>query len=141
MRFGLDLDLVQEVVAACEISPLPDAPAPVPGVVTIDGQVVAVIDPKRHFDRNGSSELGIGSRFLLVRSPLGTIAIVADAVEGVREVLRSAVKAAEQLTGGMCLLKDIAAAFGGLIYIFDPKSLLTTTDETVLRAALARLSS
>lgn len=141
MRFGLDLDLVQEVIAACEISPLPDAPAPVAGVVTLGGQVVAVVDPKRHFDRGGLSQLGIETRFLLVKSSLGTIAIIADAVDGVREVLRSALKTAEQLVGGMSLLRDVAAVLDGLIYIFDPRSLLTPVDEASLRVALGRIGS
>jgi purine-binding chemotaxis protein CheW len=139
IRFGLDVDLVQEVIAACEVSPLPDAPAPVSGVVTIDGEVVAVVDPHRHFKRDGVATLGIETRFLLVKSPVGTIAIVADAVEGVIDVLHSALKAAEQLVGGMSLLKNVAAAVGGLVYIFDPKALLTATDEAALRAALGRL--
>jgi purine-binding chemotaxis protein CheW len=141
MRFGLELDLVQEVVAACAVSPLPDAPASVSGVVTIDGEVVPVVDPRLHFDRRELSQLKIETCFLLVKSPIGTIAIIADAVEGVREVLRSALKAAEQLVGGMSLLRDVAAAFGGLIYIFDPKSLLTAADEASLRTALGRLQS
>ena len=139
MRFGLDVDLVQEVIAACEISPLPDAPEAISGVVTIDGRVVAVVDPHRHFKQEDTTPLGIESRFLLVNSSVGTIAIIADAVEGVIDVLRSALKAAEQLVGGMSLLKDVAAAVGGLVYIFDPKLLLTAADAASLRAALARL--
>jgi purine-binding chemotaxis protein CheW len=139
MRFGLDVDLVREVIAACAVSPLPDAPAPISGVVTIDGNVMAVVDPHRHFSHGDTATLGIDTRFLLVRSSVGTIAIIADAVEGVTDVLRSALKAAEELVGGMSLLQDVAAAIGGLIYIFDPKLLLTPADEASLRTALGRL--
>lgn len=139
MQFGLDLDLVKEVVAACEVSPLPDAPASIAGVVTIDGDVLPVVDPRWHFDRRGSSSLKIDTRFLLVRSSTGTIAIIADAVEGVRDVMRSALKAAEQLAGGMSLLRDVAATVGGMIYIFDPRGLLSPSDEAALQAALNRL--
>jgi chemotaxis signal transduction protein len=141
MLFGLDLDLVQEVVAACEISPLPDGPTPVAGIVTIDAQVMAVVDPKRHFAPDGVSQPAVDTRFLLVQSPVGTIAIMADAVEGVRDVLRSTLKGAEQLVSGMSLLRDFAATVGGLIYIFDPKHLLSPADAASLEAALARLQS
>ena len=75
MLFGLDLDVVQEVVAACEISPLPDGPTPVAGIVTIDAQVMAVVDPKRHFAPDGVSQPAVDTRFLLVQSPVGTIAL------------------------------------------------------------------
>lgn len=141
MRFGLDLDLVQEVVAACAINPVPDIPLSVSGLVTIGDQVIAVVDPRRHFHPHDHCPIALDTRFLLVKSPIGTIAIVADAVEGVREVLRSTLKGAEQLLGGMSLLRDFAAAMGGLIYIFDPKGLLTPSDETMLRAALGQLQS
>jgi chemotaxis signal transduction protein len=141
MLFGLDLDLVQEVVAACEISPLPDGPGPVAGVVTIDAQVMAVVDPKRHFTSGGASQPAIDARFLLVTSSVGTIAIMADAVEGVRDVLRSTLKGAEQLVSGMSLLRDFAATVSGLIYIFDPKHLLSPADAESLKAALGRLQS
>jgi purine-binding chemotaxis protein CheW len=141
IRFGVDLDSVQRVVAACEVSPLPDAPTAVSGVVTIDGDVIAVVDPHRLFSKDRSTQPGLDSRFLLVTSPSGTIAIVADMVEGAREVLRTALKAAEQLVSGMSLLREVAVAVGGLIYIFDPKSLLTEADAVTLRAAISRLKS
>jgi purine-binding chemotaxis protein CheW len=137
MRFGLDVDLVQRVIAACEISPLPGAPAAVNGIVTLGGDIVAVVDPILAFFPNQASELGMASRFLLVRTPLRTLAIIADTVDGIQA---RPMGAAEPLPASIAQLKEIAAAPDGLIYISDPEGLLSRSDELRLDAAIGEFS-
>ena len=137
MRFGLDVDLVQRVVAACEISPLPGAPTAVSGIVTLGGDIIAVVDPILAFFPDQAAQLGASSRFLLVRTPLRTLAIIADVVDGIQV---RPVTTASPLPASVAQLKEIAAAPDGLIYISDPEGLLSQSDEVRLSAAIVELT-
>jgi purine-binding chemotaxis protein CheW len=139
MRFGLDVDLVQRVIAACEISPLPGAPAAVNGIVTLAGDIIAVVDPILAFFPDQASELSMASRFLLVRTPLRTLALIADTVDGIQARPTGAATAAP-LPASVAQLKEIAAAPDGLIYISDPEGLLSQSDELRLSAAIGEFS-
>ena len=44
--YGIDVHRVQEVLGACELSPLPLAPRGVRGLVNLRGQIVTAIDPR-----------------------------------------------------------------------------------------------
>ncbi|CAN5736669.1 chemotaxis protein CheW [soil metagenome] len=48
-RFGLDLTSVREVVRAVFITPLPDAPAVIEGIIDVRGEIVPVYDLRRRF--------------------------------------------------------------------------------------------
>lgn len=137
IRFGLDVDLVQRVVAACEISPLPGAPAAVNGVVTMGGDIIAVVDPILAFYPDQTSQLGASSRFLLIKTSLRTFAIIADAVDGIQGRPSGT---ATPLPASIPQLKEIAAASDGLLYISDPEGLLSPSDELRLSAAIVEFA-
>ncbi len=140
IRFGVAVDLVQAVIPACEISPLPGAPAAVEGIFTMGGEVVAVVDPLRAFYADRATRLNLGTRFLLVNTPHRKLALTAERVDGVSQHRRRDGEAA-RLVPNAAQLREIAAADDGLLYITAPDALLSDSDEVRLSGAIIEFTS
>jgi purine-binding chemotaxis protein CheW len=140
IRFGVGVASIQRVVAACEVGPLPGAPPSVSGVVTMDGAVVAVVDPVIPFYPEQPTRIAIASRFLLVSTKVRKLAIIADTVDGVQKWEIGDALGSGNLPASIDQLKGIASAPDGLIYISDPDRLLSKSDELRLDSAFQGLS-
>src|ERR1700736_6338822 len=81
-RFALPLAVVEQVVRAVEVTPLPKAPPIVLGAINVHGRVLPVLDVRRRFlvpDR----EIGPDDWFLLAHTARRTVVLVVDESEGV----------------------------------------------------------
>jgi purine-binding chemotaxis protein CheW len=136
-RFGLPVARVDRVEPACEINPLPDAPAVVLGVISVRGALTPVLDLRRRFGE-GSEDIALDQRFVLTRSATRNLAVLADAVEDIHQVARDAIVKMAHLFPGTGRLNGLAAVPDGLIYIHDPEGWLAEHDEAQLDAALRR---
>jgi purine-binding chemotaxis protein CheW len=136
IRFGVAVDLVQAVIPACEISPLPGAPAAIEGVFTMGGEIIAVVDPLHAFYADRATRLDLGTRFLLVNTARRKMALTADQVEGVTQQARGDAEAARQLAPNAAQLREIATTPDGLIYITAPDALLSDSEEARLKGAI-----
>lgn len=139
LLFGLPVDIVQRVIPACEVSPLPDAPPVVRGIIRFDGDILPVIDPHRPFNNGLSTSLRVASVFIIVQSLRRRLAIIADQIDGTQVVPQSTLRGADHLTTGLALIREIGATPHGLIYIYDVEHLLLEEDDTALSAALDKL--
>jgi len=140
LRFGVDVDLVQAVIPACEISPLPGAPAAIEGVFTMGGEIVPVVDPLHTFYKDRATRLDLGTRFLLVNTVHRKLALTAESVDGVTEAPRGNGEATRRLAPSAAQLREIAATPDGLIYITAPDALLSESDETRLSSAIVEFT-
>ena len=83
--FGVDVDLVQEILRFLPVTRIPLAPAPVAGLVNLRGQLVPAIDARLC--------VGIGSEGapseptnVVVRATDGTVSLLVDDIGDVLEV-------------------------------------------------------
>lgn len=82
-EYAVAIDRVREVLKAPPITEVPRAPADILGVVTVRGEVVAVIDPRGRLGLPPST-LGEGAgRIVLVSAEEGTCALLVDRVASV----------------------------------------------------------
>lgn len=84
--YGIESSYVREVYHLKEITPLPDTPPFVLGIINVRGQIVSVIDVKKLFDlpERGLTDL---NKVIIVRSKEMELGIIADSIRGVRSVL------------------------------------------------------
>lgn len=136
-RFGLAAANVERVIHAVDVAPLPDAPEAILGVINVHGTPVPVIDLRVRLSLSRRS-VGLRDRFALVRTPLRLVAVAADAVEGTAAIPEDAVADAAPLVTGACLIRGIAAAPGGLVYLYDADALLSPAEAADLAEALSR---
>ncbi|SEI88715.1 chemotaxis protein CheW [Frateuria terrea] len=134
-RLGLPLAAVERVEHACEVTPLPGAPAAVPGVINLQGRIAAVVDLRRR--------LGLVPRpvvpsdaFIVLQLPQHLFALPADEVEGVQEVDLKHLVPADTLVGGLAKVQGVVKTAQGLLLIEDPQQFLDVHDMRALDDAL-----
>jgi len=83
-RFALPLASVARVVRAVEVTPWPDAPPAMLGVIDVQGKIMPVLSLRRQFAR-ADREIQLDDQMVIVRAGTRMVALLVDAVEGVRE--------------------------------------------------------
>ena len=80
-RYAVESAHVHEVCRLTELTPLPGTPAFVLGIISVRGQIVSVIDPKRFFDlpQKGLTDL---NKVILISDGTMEFGLLADAVLG-----------------------------------------------------------
>ena len=135
-RYALYLPAVQAVVWAVEITPLPQAPDCVAGVINFQGQVVPVFNLRRRF-RLPERELQLDDHILLARTARRLVALVVDAVGGVLECADGETVSADAILPGTEYLAGVLKRPDGLVLIHDLDSFLSLAEDQALEAALA----
>jgi len=138
-RYALSLESVAKVVRAAAITPLPQAPEIVLGVLDLQGEVIPVINLRKRF-RLPERRLRHDDHFLIARSSTRTLALVVDLAEEVREERELAVKAPEEVVAGLELVQGVASTEDGIVLIHDLERLLFPAEEELLSRALGEVS-
>jgi purine-binding chemotaxis protein CheW len=83
--FGVPVEKVQEVLEYQEITPVPLAPAVLPGIINLRGQILMAIDLKLRLNlsTNGS---GKAPMMVVVRTSEGAICLLVDKIGNVLDV-------------------------------------------------------
>lgn len=121
--FGLPLEKVERVLRAVEVTPLPRTPAVVSGVVDLAGEIVPVIDLRRHVGLPPRA-MQLEDHLLVVRVAGRLLALWVDRTGEVTtwcsaDLLPVATAAADP---GLC---GIARSADGLILILDLEAFLS----------------
>lgn len=84
-RFAVDLELVREVVAVCQLSRPPGTPSILRGFLALDGQPIPVLDPRRLFGGEEAALHPDAHLVILARAPTA-LALLVDRALGLEEV-------------------------------------------------------
>jgi purine-binding chemotaxis protein CheW len=134
-RFGLPLSAVDRIVPVVDIVPLPKAPDIVLGVVNVQGRIIPVVDPRKRF-RLPERAIVLTDRLVIARTSRRPVALVVDAVDGVRDIAeREAVPAIDVLPNA-AYVEGVVKQKDGLILIHDLDKFLSLEEETVLDRAM-----
>lgn len=130
----MDLEVVQRIERAAEITKVPESPALISGIIDYHGKIVPVFDLRKKL-KLPDKELSAEMRFLLIRTESKHLIIVADVVEGVINV------PAEVIMPGTEIDKDLIQAAivrlaDGVIFIYDVEKFLSAEEETELKKVL-----
>jgi purine-binding chemotaxis protein CheW len=121
--YGVPLEAVERVVRMAAITPAPQAPEVVLGVVDIQGVVVPVLDLRRRLelpDRTPS----LDDRILVVRSGGQWAAFIVDEVTGLMRPEASQLTAARDISVGMECLSGVARTGSGMVLLLDLERLV-----------------
>jgi purine-binding chemotaxis protein CheW len=133
-RWALPLAAVERVVGMVAVSPLPESPVGVRGVINVHGEIVPVLDLDLRIGR-AAREHGAGARLLLARTSRGRVALAVDDVVGVIAIDASAIGPAPDAMPAP--VAGIAAFGDGVLLIYDVDAFLSPGDEQAVAAALA----
>jgi purine-binding chemotaxis protein CheW len=134
-RYALRLAVVERIVRAVEVTPLPRAPEIVQGVVDVEGVVIPVMNIRQ---RLGLPEKQItpGDRFIVARTQRRPVIIVLDTVQSILEIPTEQVMTADQILPHSRYLEGVVKFPDGMIFIHDLDQFLSLDEEQALTQAL-----
>jgi len=135
-RYALPVAAVERIVAAMEVTPLPDAPDLVCGVVNLQGRLVPVVNMRQRFGWP-ERELQLDDRLVVARTRRRWLGFFVDAVQGVIDPPPEMLVTAEALCAELGCIAGVAKLADGLILIHDLERLLSTDQQRQLDDALA----
>jgi purine-binding chemotaxis protein CheW len=137
-RYGLRADAVREVVRAATITPLPNAPAVVEGILNVRGSVIAVLDLRRRFELP-ARPLDPSEYFVLARAGDRDVALRVDRATELIAVDPAEIDRAEPLLSRSRYVDGVAKLADGLVLIHDLETFLSAAEAATVDQALAGL--
>lgn len=134
-RYALHLSAVDRVVRMVHITPLPNAPDIVLGIVNMQGRVIPVINIRQRFNLP-RREIVLTDRLIFAHMKWRPVALVADSVTGVVECSGQSLIPAEEILHEFKYLEGIIKFRDGLILIHDLDKFLSLEEEECLDVAL-----
>lgn len=135
LHVALRLSSVERVVRAVYVSPLPDAPEIVSGVVNVQGRVIPVVNIRRRF-RLANRPAALTDRLVIAHTNQRPVALMADAVSGVLEYPEPDIIDAASIFPGMAYVDGVAKLEDGLILIHDLDRFLSLDEASALERAM-----
>jgi purine-binding chemotaxis protein CheW len=138
-RYALPLAVVEQVVRAVDVTPLPKAPPIVLGAINVHGRVLPVLNVRRRFlmpDR----EIGPADWFLLAHTARRTVVLVVDESEGVVERPQAEIVLSAQIHPGLEPFPGVLRLDDGLVLIHDLERFLSSDEARALDEAMEEAS-
>ncbi|MEW5913985.1 MAG: chemotaxis protein CheW [Thermodesulfobacteriota bacterium] len=135
-QYALPLAIVERVLRAVEITPLPKAPEIVRGVINLRGRVIPVVDIRRRFGLPART-LRLDDRLLVAQASHRPVALVVDEVVGLRRLAQEQTQDSEPALSFAPHLKGVAKLEDGLALIYDLDQFLSLDEQKALDAALS----
>jgi len=134
-RYGLRLSAVERVLRAVEVTPLPQTPDVVWGVVDIQGQIVPVLSLRKRF---GLSErpIGVSDQFVLARTLQRRVALVVDVARSVIEQTAAGVIESDKILPHLKQIEGVIQIEDGIVLIHDLDRFLSLEEERALARAM-----
>lgn len=131
-RYAISVEDARQVLLAVRVTPLPDSPSVIEGVVDVQGALVPVYDMGRRFGLP-EEDLSVEDHFILAAVGGREVLLHVSRVHGVEEVEveeRPAVGGVERIAG-------VARLEDGLVLIHDLRTFLTAAERDSLEGALS----
>ncbi|QDQ26575.1 purine-binding chemotaxis protein CheW [Chitinimonas arctica] len=136
-RIALDLAVVERVIRAVAITPLPAAPEGVCGVIQLHGKVVPIFDIRQRFGLPGRT-LRLSDQIVIARTdrPVG---LCVDEIEAVAAYPVERIVAADSVLEGLAHVQGVVSLDDGLLLVHDLAGFLSLEEARQLGSALAQL--
>lgn len=123
--YGVPIAMVREIVRSLEITPVPDAPAHVEGVVNLRGRIVPVIDLRKRF-HEAQIVAGKKNRILVVEVAGRVAGLLVDAASEVLKMPPSSVEPPPEVlqADGLDYITGLGKRNGKLIVLVDLEKLM-----------------
>lgn len=137
-RYGLRLEAVQQIVRAAAVTPVPNAPDGLLGLLDLHGRILPVLDVRRRLGLP-PRDLHPADRFIVALARGRVVVLVVDEVVGLVDTTGPAVVDAGDILPGL----EAEGAFShddGVALIYDLETILPESDEHAFAEALRELA-
>lgn len=123
--FGVYIHIVQEIVRVPEITPVPEMPGFVEGVINLRGKIVSIIDLSKRLKIESSARTK-ASRILIVEVEKKTVGLLVDAVTEILRIPPESIEPAPDIVTsvGAEYIMGVGKLPDKLIVLLDLKNIL-----------------
>jgi purine-binding chemotaxis protein CheW len=138
--FALNLSNVERIERAVEVTPLPDAPEVILGVINIEGRVVPVVNTRKRLGMP-EKDIDLQDLFIIVRENGHSLALLADQVRPVLEVPDEELVLPDRVLPGIGYVQGVAKIDVGMLVVLRLETIMSLTDQKLVLAALEGVPS
>jgi len=130
--YAADIMRIKEIIRPQKLTPLPQAPAFIDGIINLRGAVIPVVDLRKRFDMPARETMA--TRLLIVRLSGQTLGLVVDDVTEVITVPVKDIKPPPAVSEGVIVNHLLGVCLSGdnLVMLLDIDRLLTTNEVSAL---------
>ncbi len=134
-RYALALSCVERVVRVVEVTPLPEVPDAVSGVVNVQGRIIPVFNIRRRFQLP-EREILLTDQLVIANTSRRTVALLVDETADVIERDMEKIIASENILPSIPYVEGVVKFEDGLILIHNLDTFLSLDEEKKLDAAM-----
>lgn len=134
-KYALNLFDVEKVTRIAGLTPLPDAPDIVLGIINLQGRIIPVVNIRKRFNLP-DREIEISNQMIMAHTSKRVLSLLVDAVEGIVERPEQEVILAEKILPDMEYIEGVVKLEDGLILIHDIERFLSLEEERKLEDAM-----
>jgi len=138
--FALPLSNVQRIARSVEITPLPQAPDIVIGVINVRGQIIPAVDFRKRLNLP-PKELSLKDHLIIAKTDRRSVALLVDDVTEISRINDDQITQRESILSKMPLVKGAVKVKGEIILIHDLEKFLSLDEEKELETALKKTIS
>jgi purine-binding chemotaxis protein CheW len=138
-KFALYVSAVQKIIRVVEVTPLPEAPEIVVGIINMQGQVIPVFDIRMRF-RLPARNVQLNDQMIIASATKRTVALLVDSVDDVIEIPEEKIIADEQILPELEYVEGVVKTEGGMVLIHDLEKFLSLHEEKALDEAMEALN-
>lgn len=136
-RYAIHVWAVERVVPAVEITPLPEGPDIVDGVINVHGQVIPVLNIRRKF-RLHERAMDLDDNIVIVKGSKWTVAFVVDSVEGVIKRRQEEITPSESILPDMEYTEGVIKIHDDIVFLHDIDRALSFEEKGKLEAVTTK---
>jgi purine-binding chemotaxis protein CheW len=136
-RYALPLSVVERIVRAVDVTPLPKAPPMILGAIDVHGRVLPVFNVRRRF-LMPERQVRPGDWFVIAHTARHTVVLVVDDSEGVVERPETEIVLSTQIVPGLEDFPGVLTLDDGLVLIHDLERFLSLDEARALDEAMVQ---
>lgn len=123
-KCALPLATVDRIVRVVEVTPLPEAPETVLGIINVQGRIIPVINIRKRF-LLPEREMNLSDQLIIAHTSKRNIALLVEAVSEVIEYPANEMVAPDEIISNIKYVKGIIKNNDGMIQILDIDTILS----------------
>ncbi|MDZ4164364.1 MAG: chemotaxis protein CheW [Smithellaceae bacterium] len=135
-KYALNISVIERVLRSAEITPLPDSPDIVMGIINLQGLVIPVVNVRRRC-RLREREMDLSDHIIIAKTAKRMVALLVDEVLGISEYSTGHIVPPGEIVPSMDFVEGVVKTADGMILIHDLNRFLSLDEESVLDAAIS----
>lgn len=130
-RYAISVSAVERIYPVVNITPLPDGPDILKGIIKVKGRVVPVINIRKRLALP-DKEVELSERMIIARTKKLIVAILVDDVEGLMEIDEKNIAEKDSIFPGLKYIEGVIKSSSGIIIVHNLDDFLSLEEEETL---------